>query len=232
MPRQSPSHRAERVFAAIQQDVELHTTEPDEHSLHLFLRTGEAPAPYVEDAFEYFSSPETRHVLSALILAKATDEQIVSGLGFDLLALRAFRVLFFDRNVFRHDLDAVSYAKGLGGQVFDKHYKTAIEQGPDYLINLYRVGDKPDVDPNRVLQVVLNDASNRFAVHRGQQLDSATAREAKAWGQLAVSTAVLVIDKSKDERRSAMAEFRAIMLTMKDTTQTPEQAGIDPKDVL
>jgi len=232
MPRQSPSHRAERVFAAIQRREEFVSDDSDERSLFLFLTTGEAPAPYVEDAFDYFSSAETRHVLSALILAKASDEQIVAGLGFDLLALRAFRNLFFDRSVFRHDLDAIGYAKGLGTPTYEAHYKTAVEQGPEFLINRFRVGEKPDADPKRVLQSVLNDAADRFNAHRGQQLDSATAREAKAWGQMAMSAAVLVIDKNKDDRKSAMEEFRAIMLAVKDHTQTPEAAGIDPKDVL
>lgn len=232
MPRQSPSHRAERVFAATTRPGEFVTDDSDERSLHLFLTTGEAPAPYVEEAFAYFSSAETRHVLSALILAKASDDQIVSGLGFDLLALRAFRNLFFDRGVFRHDLDAIAYAKGLGQKAYEAHYKTAIEQGPDFLINRFRVGEKPDADPKRVLQSVLNDAADRFSAHRGQQLDSATAREAKAWGQMAMSAAVLVIDKNQDDRKSAMEEFRAIMLAVKDHTQTPEEAGINLEDVL
>jgi len=233
MPRRAPDSRALSVIEAIDRQTPFESADADERHLHQLLTTGETAAPEVEEAFEFWHSPETRHVLNALILAKATDEQLAAGLGFSPTVLSPYRNLFFDRSVFRNDLDCGIYVRNLQVDPDTRqHYTTAIQQGPEFLINRFRVGTRPNVAARTVLQSVLNDSYDRFLAHRGLELDAAKTKEALRWGQQAVSTARDVIDKGTDERGNVLSELHAIFLETKELTETPEQADIDPKQVL
>lgn len=233
MPRTPPDHRAQRVLSAIQSGGEFRSDDADERHLYLTLTAKEAPSPDVEEAVLMWLNEESRHVFNALLLAKASDDQICAGLDTSVTALAPYKRLFFDRGVFRNALDVIGYVKNL--DVADEvraHYRTAIEQGPEFLINKFRVGARPSVDPRMAIQLVLNDSTDRFVSHRGQKIDSALAKEAMRWGAQALQAAAMSIDKGSDQSANALSELRVIMLKMQDRTETPEQAGIDPTDVV
>lgn len=218
--------------------VPFETDDADERHLYLCLTTGEAVSAEVEDALLLWLAEENRHVLNALILGKATDDEISLGLDMSQSVLAPYRRLFFDRSVFRNSLDVISYVRNdlsdlnAINEAWQDLYKTAIEQGPEYLINRFRVGARPDADPRRTIQVILNDATDRFITHRGQSIDSKTAKESLRWASQALSAAALSIDKGSNVRENVLAELRSIMLKTEDRTETPEQAGIDPLTVL
>lgn len=233
MPRIPPDHRAQRVLRAIQEKAAFVTDDADERHLYLTLTTGEAPSLDVEEAALMWFNEEGRHVFNALLLAKTTDEQLCSGLDVSITALMPYKRLFFDRSVFRNALDAIAYVKDLSVEpAIRAHYQTAIEQGPEFLINKFRVGTRPALDPRTVIQLVLNDTTDRFVTHRGQALDSMTAREALRWGAQALQAAAMSIDKGSDDTKNALSELKVIMLRTENRTKTPEEAGIDPADVV
>ena len=235
MPRTFPDHRRRRVFERVDARAPFHTDDADERNLYLCMTTGEAVATEVEDALILWLSEESRHVLNALLLSKADDERICAGLDLSPTMLAPYKRLFFDRSVFRNSLDVIAYVKTDLSDLEEEHrnyYKTAIEQGPEFLINRFRVGTRPPPDPRQVIQGVLGDSFDRFLGHRGQGLDSKLTKEAIRWGSQALSAASLAIDKGTDRRQNILAELRSIMLKTEDKTETPEESGIDPLEVL
>lgn len=238
MPRTPPDSRRRRVFDAVRDKVLFETDDADERHLYLCLTTGEAVSVEVEDALLLWLSEENRHVLNALLLGKATDDQITLGLDISPVMLAPYKRLFFDRSVFRNALDVIGYVRNDLNDLneinkdWQNFYKTAIEQGPEFLINKYRVGARPPVDPRTTIQLVLNDSTDRFLTHRGQDIDSKTTKEALRWAAQALSAAAMSIDKGSDQKQNVLADLKAIMLTTVDRTETPDAAGIDPLTVL
>jgi|GEM_PF-5087201 len=235
MPRTPPDARRRRVFQAVQNKEQFKTDDADERHLYLCLTTGEAVSVEVEDALYLWLAEESRHVINALLLSKATDDQISLGLDMSPTMLAPYKRLFFNRAVFRNSLDVVTYVKNDLLDIDLEHrgyYETAIQQGPEFLINRFRVGARPAVNPREVIKIVLGDAVDRFVAHRGQGLDSKVTKEAIRWGAQALSAASMAIDKGSDQRQSVLSELKSIMLKTEDKTETPTEAGIDPLEVL
>ena len=136
MPRNPPDYRAQRAMEAVKARVAFETDDADERHLYLLMTTQEVASYDVEDATLMWLHEESRHVVNALLLAKATDEQICTGLDISVTALMPYKRLFFDRSVFRNALDAIRYVKELQiDPAMRQYYTTAIEQGPEFLID-------------------------------------------------------------------------------------------------
>lgn len=232
MPRQTPDHRGRRVLELAASGKPIEGGHPSEVALFYLVKSGEVQSKDVEEAYCAYLDPDSAHVLNALILGKATDAEIQEALEVPEGVLQAYRHLFFDRGVFRHALDVIKYVRELGcGDPYHKYYKTAIEKGPMALANRFRVGERPGLDPRQVLKNLMHDKYDKFLSHRGHELTQNIAKEALKWGQAAAHAAALVIDKGGDEKRNALSELRLVLET-RDLTQTPEQAGVDPTEVL
>lgn len=155
--------------------------DPRESALFHLSRSGGADVIIadVDDAYGLYVTPEYRHVVDALLLAKATDGEVCAALDLAPNVLSVYRHLFFDRTVFGHALEAHAYARDV---ICDdeerKNYTVAVRQGPATLIEKFRIGERPLPDHKAFMREVISDLMAGFRTNRGCDVTSATAQAA------------------------------------------------------
>lgn len=228
MPRREPDHVARRLTTLVETNQPYDGDHPDELAFCQLLRDGEPSVPSVLDAYELYLHPDDRHILSALVLAKASDAQIADALTMAPPLVATFRHLFFDRGVFRHDLDVKNYVRELAIPEEQRLYYTiACDKGFRTLANRFRVGDRPPIDPKEALRELLADQVDRARAHRGQRLDSELAREALRWAQAASGTASILLRQDPQDAKNALEELK-LALRVEDRTTTLDELDINP----
>jgi hypothetical protein len=231
MPRREPDHNAQRVLTLVQTRTPYQGDHPDEMSLFQLLTTGQSPIPEVDDAYELFTHPEDRHIVNALLLAKAPVEQISSSLSMSVPLVSAYRHLFFDRDVFRHDLDVKNYINMLAvPEEIRAYYNLACKRGFRSLANSFHIGEQVPVSPKEALQELLADQIDRARAHRGQRLDTEIARTALEWGRAAMSTANILLRTEPQDGKNALQELKLALLTQ-DHTTTIEELDVKPGEL-
>ena len=178
MNRRPPDHRARAILAS---DDASAWTDPRESALFHFVKTGgrEVIIADVEDAYGVYFTPEYRHVVDALLLAKASDGDVCSALDLAPNVLSVYRHLFFDRSVFNHALEAHTYANTVPCSDKERqHYLTAVMQGPAALFEQFRIGERPPPDVKSFMREVMADLMVGFRQHRGQDISSPIAQAA------------------------------------------------------
>ena len=233
MPLRSPDHRGLRVRAAIGAGETLVEPHPFEESLKNYWETGVATeAPDIVIAARLYDDPSQMHVLNSLIVGKATNDQICEGLDMQAGTLQAYRFLFFDRDVFMHALDVHNYVLQLAiPDQIREYYSLCIQKGPFYVINRFRIGERPPVDPGKVLKTLLVDQFDRALSHRGHSITSETARESRNWVKQTVQTAIAIKDDGGEERRKEEMK-KLFELETTDRTKKLDDLGIKPEEVV
>lgn len=233
MPRRSPDEVGARVIDAAQKQDDF-TGSPEEVSLFYSVKDPESRPllPEVSEALDIYDDDDYRHILNALILAKASDREIIAGIGVPAMVLSVYRRLFFDRSVFQHDLEVHRYIKGL--HVSDDvrhHYESAAQQGPGVLIAKFVVGERPRMDPEEGLKIAYADIHSRFLEHRGHALTTAIAKAALSLAPTLLRAAAVV--KAFNSGGEGGEDLkRALELETVDGTDTPEELGIELKDIM
>lgn len=235
MPRQPPNHRALRIAGQVARREAASHDHPFDSALYHALLNGDCPISIVEEAAQWHADDGMRHLLDALYVGKCPPKEIAAGLDLDVAVLGPYEHLFFDRTVFRHALDVMRYSQEVETPadmpVVREYYEVAVRQGPQFLINRFRIGARPVPDPKAMLDIIAHDQMDRFLSHRGQTITSDTAREAFKWGQAAVSTAgALLNEAGKKGSKDAFQKLK-ILLQVNDQTATMEEAGIAPEDI-
>lgn len=231
--RLSPDHRALEILRQAGAQDTLNSEDPRETALfHLVKSGGEISLiAHVTDAFDMYSTEEFRHVINALILGDATDQEIGEALKMNLLVLNPYRHLFFDKTVFSHVLDMHKYVGGLRCKQKQRdEYLISMQQGPSVLSERYRIGDRKPVDPRNVVNTVLRDLSSRFQEHRGHDITSATAQAALRLVPDVLRASALAAEKNGADRDTADKAI-TMALDMKDETKTLEEANIQLPEV-
>lgn len=205
-----------------------------ESALYDHLRAGE-DAPEGTDVAAALDIYRTswRHVLESVILTKGDDEKIVESFGLTKTALAIYRHLFFDRQVFAHAFAVRAYVRGLqsdGSEEF-KAYEKAMVEGPDSVLNLYRIGDMPYADPLDVVRRTMTELSSRTREHRQNPLTSRTAQEAMRAGKAAVDVAATLHAISPKKSANA-SEALEVELRAKELTLTAEVVGVRIVDLV
>jgi hypothetical protein len=234
MASQAPDHRVQRVLDAVRDGSDDDLVEPLERSLFHLVKTGEAPSSEIEGALRIYRDEEYRHVFSALALAGANEEAVTVGLGLADTVFSAFKYLFFDASVFEHNLEKARYVRRL--QCDEEHrklYELAVERGPGELIERYRIGERPRLEPESVIYDAMGDMWSKFLAHRGYTVTSDHAKEALRWGEAALRTAKLVLDNSREERKNAgTVDDLRIALEIRNETRTPADLNIAVDDLV
>ena len=232
MPRQTPDHNGRKVLECVSLSRQFVSTHPDEIALYQLLLKNDSALPSVNDAYGIYQSDEFRHSLNALLLANASDDVISPVLEIALATLRSYRYLFFDRSVFRHVFDIRTYVRELPIDTNTKSlYVEAIERGVDSLLNRFRVGTRPQVEPRKVLEELMNDQFDRSKAHRGLNLTEEVAKQALQWSRAATGTAQILLANSPKSEKSAMEEVR-MHLSTKEHTQTLVDLNISIEDLV
>lgn len=231
--RLSPDHRALEILRQAKEQDTPNSEDPRETALfHLVKSGGEVSLiAHVTDAFDVYSTEEFRHVVNALILGDATDQEIAEALKMNLLVLNPYRHLFFDKTIFSHVLDMHKYVGSLRCKQKQRdEYLISMQQGPSVLSERYRIGDRKPVDPRNVVNTVLRDLSSRFQEHRGHDITSATAQAALRLVPDVLRASALAAEKNGADRDTADKAI-TMALDMKDETKTLEEVNVKLPEV-
>lgn len=232
MPRQPPDHRARALKALHANGQPYPGEDPFDIAYLQALRGEECATPAVADAAEWHADVEFRHVLDALFLSHASDVQISDGLSASLSILSAYRHLFFDTDVFWHDMDRRRYANNLDVDNTQRSlYGVAVDMGPIALLAMLKVGAKPKTDPVELVEIIANDQAANFLRHRGNNLLSELSKEARKWGNDAVSSLCSLIDKRREASQAVSKSPVDIRLLIERTQSSMADLGIDKNDI-
>ena len=234
MPLLPPEHRALRLFHAANDPSGLAPEDPIERSFFHYVKTRQPEASDIPLAIELYEDIAYRHTFNALILSNAHPENVAAGIGLAENVYNTYKYFFFDTEVFPHNLAKVRYVKQLTcHEDLKKLYEIGIERGADELISRYRIGVRPNLDPEVVLNTALADMNSKFLTHRGYSVANDVSKEALRWGEATVRVAKMLLDGSKESRHSegAMDDLR-IALEIRNTTKTLDQVGIKPSDLV
>lgn len=187
--------------------------------------------PEVTDAYALYCDPEYRSIFSALALGNAHEDTVALGLDVLPAVFAAFKYLFFDVSVFPHNPAKARFVREIQSDEMRKYFELAIERGVDELIERYRIGARPPLDPDKVIQGVLSDSWGKFTAHRGYAVTTEVAKEAFKWGQAALRAALVEREIGKDKAISPVADLK-IALKITDDTKSLDDLKLDPDELI
>lgn len=234
MPLRPPDHRAQALIASAKTLAEPDTQEPIEREFFHLVKTHAHDSYELSQAVGLYADEEYRHIMGALLLTNVNEESLCAMLGLSEAVLGVYRHLFFDTSVFPHNLARTRFVKELNCRAELKAlYELAIERGPNELLERYRIGIRPAIDPEIVMKDALGDMWGKFLSHRGYSVTSDTAKEALRWGEAALRTAKVVLDTSREERKGASTvDDLRIALEIKSETKTLSELGLQADELV
>lgn len=206
--------------------------DPHEAALYALLRGQRAPDETVETAYWIFKS-SYKHAMDALVLCSTPDKEVEHNLELAPGVYEVYKKLFFDRSVFDSVFAMRGYVSGL--TLTDEEaaiYQLALQEGPQRLMDRYRVGPRKAPDPQTVLEDMLGEAHSRAFEHRGRAITSRVATESFKWGRAAASTALAMKQAASSGRLASALEQLEFALTSDDQTKTPEDLGLKHDDIV
>lgn len=187
MRTRNPDHRYRAVCRAAEEPA---------HGLEAALwkiRRGEEIVGVVKWAHEIYASVFEREVMQAWILSRASDDVIQRWLRIPPEVTQAYRYLFFDADIFRDELDILSWVheyeqERLGSDLGVQLLQIAVMEGVDKLTFLYGRGEA-EMDPDKVQYVAMTEAYHRGRAHRGASVSSKEAQAAHSFMNTAAKIA-------------------------------------------
>lgn len=234
MSPRSPDHRARAILLEVASGDDTKSNDVVERDFFHYVKHGEASNIEVVTAFELGSDDEYKHVMNALIIGGVDEAYVCDGLRLSPMAFQAYTHLFCDVGVFPHVLAIARYIKRLDvSEEVRELYGRAVERGPKTVVDTFRVGERPRLDPDEVLDTVLGDMYSRFLSHRGKMITDEITKEALKWCQPVISLARALSDKNIDaKQRAAMGDDIKIALEIRDNTRSLADLGLKPEDIL
>ena len=223
IPRRLPDHRYLSIKNTIEKNGIFKSEHPDEISLYQLLARETCELEYIYDAYDIYRHEDNKHILNALILAKGTTEQICSHLAMSMSLISAYRHLFFDNSIFRHDLAIKNYVETL--ELDDRkqlYYTLGCEKGFKTLAKKFRIGEPESINPKEALNELLGDQLDRARSHRGFALTHAITKEAFKWSQLATNTANNLVRQDLNKSIDALAQLKLALVTVDNTVSVAE----------
>lgn len=183
-------------------------------------------------AVDLFVDAYQRTVMDALVLGHATTEEIQEATGIPLNVIAAYQTYIFDSDVFRNELDRISWVRGLSKHVSADELKllqAALTVGAKYLIWL--ITGRGSFTPVDVIRHSMNDAMFRGMAHRSAPINSDIAKEALLWIRTAERLAKTLQALDPQDIAEAEKQLR-IALMYDETTVNEETSGITPENIL
>ncbi len=154
---------------------------------------GAAASDAVIRALEIYLTPEENEVMRAWVFSRATDDDIEKWMRVPSPVTQAYRHLFMDLNVFRDELDVVSWVRSMENDEEISELGLALLRrcsmdGVDYLKWMYGRGEYV-VDPQRAAERITTDAFFRGIGHRGAPIDGKMMTAYRAFLQMAMQGA-------------------------------------------
>lgn len=200
--------------------------DPLERALWRVLRNEDADEDqHIREAWELWCSPY-RHVLDAALITHATPDMLTEALGLSTDTLAAYAVLCFDRRAFPHVFAARDYVRSIP---FDnteeyKSYELALMEGPEPLLDRYRLGDAPAPTPEKVMERALAEQYSRAREHRQRPLSNRIAQESLKLNRSMADTAAQLAE-AKRLAKGAGDRTTALILALTQVDSTVPSAA-------
>lgn len=183
------------------------------------------------DAYDIYMESEHRAVLEAFLIAGSTSSLIEKVLQIPSSTTAAYQHLFFDQSSFRNRLELLGYATEFDGSNHAREVlRASVTVGLEYLLWVYG-GANVQVDSRQVIRHTMAEAYYRGMAHRGNSITSGVAKESQKWWATAVRNAELLEKIDPRAEKQAFEEIR-IQLEKHDDTFTPDDAPVDPADIM
>ena len=181
----------------------------------------------VEEAYLLYYLPQSRAILSSLILANADTTAISSYTGSSEDVVIAFSKLFFDVSVFPNKLVIKDYVDSLPEATsIDKNYKAlmrvAISLGSRYIAWKMSLPIEDELDINKVHTAMLEDSYWRAREHKPFNIDDSKAKESKSW----VPQVLRAIDSIASSKSGGELSVETLRLKLIKTDSTVQRASI------
>lgn len=206
---------------------------PLEQGLKNLLDGQDAPGE-VDYAYSIYVDPYKSEVIEAFLLANGSAEDIKNTLRIPGAVVTAYQHLFFDRAVFRDELDVEAYAQTYPAETKEEKWGrelkiSAVSLGLEYLI--YRFAHKdPDIDLVGSLKAIISNAYMLTKATRINPLDSDAARESRQWATMAVK-AMETYTRVKPLAEKTDDAWQVALETIEHTTNEAK-SGIKADDIL
>mgnify|MGYP000853273605 CR=1 FL=1 len=217
-----PDARARRVAEAFRSG-EPPPEDPLEAALYAVLSGDVETDVDLVVALDLYNGDE-HHVIDALLLVRAEAPLVCEALGLAPRVLEVYRALFFDPDVFKHAFAARRYVASVRDTTEEyRAYELAIQEGPEVLLDRYRVAEPPPPDPVKTAQKVMASLAVRAREHRGRPLTSRHAQEALKVARAALDAAATVRSmQPKNGGDTAALRFELALTTQNHTVTAAE----------
>jgi len=231
MLRRDPHHRA---YAALEIAQKQRAASDDVKTQELVKTIeGTSSNADLQYAWDKFSAPNSRRVLDSFLLANATYDVIRKATGVPVAVLQHYADSIFDVSVFRDYLDRVEYVgycRTYLPREEQAYYEAALLNGPDYLIWL--LNGKVTTAPKVALEAAMIEGLFMGQAHRGADINSDTAKQARAWLQLAAQNAANLqrLDPKDDE--DALSELHLALTHETNVINATTQNAPKPDEII
>ena len=178
-------------------------------------------------ALEIFTCAFEREIFQAWILARATEEDIEKWLRIPPEVSRVYTHLFFNVDIFRDELDLLSWVQEFEAEQRGSPYGTqllrdAVQSGLEKLCWIFGRNNYV-ANPERVKQQAMTDLYLRSLAGRGHSATSKEAQAALAHSNAALKAAQLVGQTSAPDAQAFLLKLRYREMTTPVTEADPEE---------
>lgn len=221
----SPSWRLDQC---LDHGEEFSTDEcPYKERLRSFLSADEgAPDDQIlDEAYLLYYLPQSRAVLSSLLLAGADITSIAGYIGTHEDTVLVYSKLFFDTSVFPNKLVIKDYVDSLPeSTTTQKHYKAlmraAISLGSRYIAWKMSLPIASELDVNEINKNLLEDSYWRSREHKPFGIDDPRAKESKSW----IPQVLRTVDAITGSRTGGELSIETLRLKLVKTDSTISKA--------
>lgn len=181
----------------------------------------------VEEAYLLYYLPQSRAILTSLVLSGADTATISNYIGTSEEVVVVYGKLFFDMSVFPNKLVIKDYVDSLPEVTsLDKNYKAllrvAISLGDRYIAWKMSLPLTEELDTNLINKQLLEDSYWRAREHKPFSIDDPRAKESKSW----IPQVLRSIDSMASSRAGGELSIETLRLKLVKTDSTVPRASI------
>ena len=195
--------------------------------LRAFLTDKEEPSKdsILDEAYLLYYLPQSRAVLSSLLLAGADITSIAGYVDTQEETILVYSKLFFDTSVFPNKLVIKDYVDSLPELTStQKHYKAlmraAISLGSRYIAWKMSLPIDSELDVNDINKNLLEDSYWRSREHKPFGIDDPRAKESKSW----IPQVLRTVDAITGSRTGGELSIETLRLKLIKTDSTVSKA--------
>ena len=219
-----PNHRA----LALESGDEPRSDFEQQYKNLLNEEIADSALVYANDIYENAYKQE---VLEAFILSRATSDEIENILNVPTNVIEIYKILFFDIEIFKDELDIEAYAQTYVDTLdgFGKKLKVAaITLGKEYLFYRFCRGTN-GVDMEAALKNLIETSYMLAQATKLNPLDSNASREARQWAKLTASL-IESYKKISDDSGASSDEF-ILILKQIDVETRRRPASVETEEI-